>query len=135
MPSNISVQDVEPYALIPEDFPRPDVASSLAGFQNKLALVQFEGKLYLPGGTPPERFAKWSICEEQAQHLAMKSKECKAGKRAHMSETEILEQYLQRLLDARWHSDAETRWLIRRTAELLGWPAPSSAIAGASCGQ
>jgi hypothetical protein len=125
------------YSVIPNDFPRPDVAASLAGFQNKLALVEFEGKLYLPGGTPPERFQKWSICEEQAQHFAAKSLECKGegGKRAHMTEVEILEQYLQRILDARWHSDAETRWLIRRTAELLDWPVPASAMTGASCGQ
>jgi hypothetical protein len=51
-----------------------------------------------------------------------------------MSETEILEQYLARLMKTSWGSDDEMRWVIRRTAELLGWPVPDAAKAGtATC--
>lgn len=116
------------YAQVPDDFPRPEIASSISGYQSKLSLVEYEGKLYLPGGTPPELFARWEICEDLAQHLAVKSMESKAGKRAHMSETEILDQYLERLLKTGWGSDAEMKWVIRRTAELAGWPVPVTAI-------
>lgn len=116
------------YAQLPDDFPRPEIASAVAGSQAKLALVEHKGKFYVPGGTPPELFDRWEICEDLAQHLAVKSTECKAGKRSHMSEKEILDQYCVRLLKTGWGSDAEMKWVIRRTAELLGWAVPVSAI-------
>lgn len=113
---------------LPDDFPRPEIASAVAGFQSKLALVEYEGRFYVPGGTPPELLVRWDICEEIAQHLAVKSMECKAGKRSHMSEEEILAQYLERLLKTGWGSDAEMHWVIRRTAEFLGWQVPIAVI-------
>lgn len=114
---------------VPADFPRPTLASSVAGFQPKLALVAYEGKFYVPGGTPPERFSRWDVCEDLAQQFITKCKESKAGKRAHLSETEILDQYVPRLLKTGWGSDQEMRWVIRRAAELLGWQVPESAKA------
>lgn len=119
-----------PYS-VPSDFPRSPVVSSLAGYQPKLALVTFEGKYYLPGDTPPERYFRWDACEHLALQIVGKSRESKAGKRAHMYETEILDQYCERLLKTGWHSDEEMRWVIRRAAELLGWPIPPSAVANA----
>ena len=115
------------YAQVPGDFPRPDVASAIAGSQPKLALVRYEGKFYRPGGTPPERFERWDACEDLARQLVTKCRESKMGKRAHMSEVEILEQYLRRLLKTGWGSDNEMKWVIRRTAELLEWPLPEAA--------
>ena len=44
-----------------------------------------------------------------------------------MTEVEILDHYLVRLLKTGWGSDAEMRWVIRRAAELAAWPAPDSA--------
>lgn len=45
-----------------------------------------------------------------------------------MTELEILEQYLVRLLATGWVSPAEARWTIRRCAELLGgWLIPHEA--------
>ena len=120
---------------VPADFPRPDVASSVAGSQPKLALVGYQGKYYLPGGTPPERFARWDACEDLAQQFVPKCLESKSGKRAHMSETEILDQYLLRLMKTGWGSDNEMRWVIRRTAALLGWPVPEAATATATVGE
>ena len=119
---------------VPADFPRPDVASSVAGSQPKLALVGYEGKYYLPGGTPPERLARWDVCEDLAVQFVAKCLESKAGKRSDMSEVEILDQYLVRLMKTGWGSDDEMRWVIRRTAELLGWPVPEAASASAMVG-
>lgn len=58
------------------------------------------------------------------KQLAAKSIESKHGKRSHMTELAILEQYLQRLIATRWTSEAEARFIIRRAAELLNWPVP-----------
>lgn len=115
------------YVQVPDDFPRPEIASAVAGYQVKLALVEFNDRFYLPGATPPELFARWEICEDLAQHLAVKSTESKAGKRSHLSEEEILAQYLERILKTGWGSNAEMCWAIRRTAELLGWNVPETA--------
>jgi hypothetical protein len=113
---------------VPADFPRPGYLGSLAGVQPKLAMVEYEGRFYLPGATPPEVYSRWDICEDLAKQFARKSVESKAGKRAHMTEEEILAQYLPRLIAQKWTSEPEARWIMRRTAEMLGWPVPQSAL-------
>jgi hypothetical protein len=115
---------------VPEDFPRPAATSAVGGYQPKLALVEYDGKFYLPGATPPEVFKRWDICEDLAHQIAEKARESKRGKRKHMSDVDILDQYCGRLLKTAWGSDAEMRWVIRRTAALLDWPAPESASDG-----
>jgi hypothetical protein len=67
------------------------------------------------------------MCEDLAEQLVAKSLESKAGKRSHMTETEILAQYLPRLIETKWTSEAEAKWVIRRTGELLEWPLPACA--------
>lgn len=116
------------FAQVPADFPRPSYAGAVAGAQPKLLLTQYKGRFYLPGCTPPALYERWDICEDLARHLAEKSLESKAGKRAHMSEVEILDQYLPRLIATQWTSEAEARWVIRRTAEKLRWPIPTAAL-------
>lgn len=117
---------VEVVAL-PADFPRPVHLGAVSGAQPKLLMTQYQGRFYVPGCTPPELLERWNICEDLAQQLAAKSLESKVGKRAHMTETEILAQYLPRLIATNWTSEAEARWVIRRTGELLKWPMPASA--------
>lgn len=114
-------------APVPADFPCPVHAGTVGGAQPKLLLVEYDGQYYSPGCTPPEILLRWDICEDLAKQFAAKSLESKAGKRAHTSESEILGQYLSRLLRTGWVSDEECRWVIRRTAEILSWPAPPSA--------
>ena len=118
------------FAALPSDFPRPKNLGAVSGAQAKFLMTRYQGRFYSPGCTPPELIERWSACEDIAQQLSVKSRESKAGKRAHMTETEILDQYLPRLVATNWTSDAEARWVIRRTAELLGWPAPPSASLG-----
>jgi hypothetical protein len=80
------------YSKVPADFPRPDHLGAVAGAQPKLLLTGYQGRFYAPGCTPPKVWQRWDICEDLAQQLYRKSLESKAGKRAHMSETAILEQ-------------------------------------------
>lgn len=115
------------YAQVPADFPRPVHHGAVPGVQPKLLMTQYKGRFYLPGCTPPELFQRWDVCEDLAKQLSAKSLESQAGKRSHMSEVEILDQYLPRLIATRWTTEEEARWIIRRAAALLGWPVPPAA--------
>ena len=112
------------YSQIPVDFPRPEIHGAVSGFQPKLLLTQHAGKFYAAGCIPPELYSRWDRCENLAQQLAAKSLESKSGKRSHMSEIEVLEQYLPRLIATGWTSKPEARFIIRRAAQLLNWPVP-----------
>ena len=90
-------------------------------------MTKYEGRFYSPGCSPPELEERWCRCQNLVDQLVVKSLESKAGKRSHMTELEILDQYLPRLIDTEWTSEAEARWVIRRTAELLNWPVPPAA--------
>jgi hypothetical protein len=114
------------YAQVPADFPRPVQHGALPGAQPKFLATKYNGRFYAPGCTPPELYERWQICEDLAAQLAAKSLESKAGKRAHMSEVEILEQYLPRLIAQKWTSEPEARYIMRRVAERLRWPVPAS---------
>ena len=116
------------YSNVPADFPRPSHRGAVAGVHDKLLMKTYNGQLYPAGETPPEVFTRWDACEHLAMQLADKSTESKAGKRAHMSETEILAQYLPRIVATiRWASEEEARWVIRRVASILDWPVPVEA--------
>lgn len=117
--------DVE-FAKMPSDFPHPVAFGAVPGSQPKLLVTSYQGKFYSPGCSPPELYDRWQTCEEIAQALSIKSRESKAGKRSHLSEVAILEQYLLRLVENYWTSEAEARWVIRRVAQLLDWPSPST---------
>ena len=127
-------EEVE-YANVPSDFPPTVALGALPGAQPKLLVTSYRGKFYLPGCSPPEFYHRWLSCEDIAQELSIKSRESKAGKRSHMPEVAILEQYLPRLIDTHWTSEAEARWVIRRVAELLDWPIPSTASVDAQSRQ
>lgn len=113
---------------VPADFPKASVHSSVAGYQPKLALVSYEGGYYLPGGTPPELRSRWMVCGNLAQQFAAKSLESKSGKRARMEEVNILDQYCARAMTMGSGTDEEPKWVIRRSAAMLGWPAPPTSL-------
>lgn len=109
---------------VPVDFPRSSANYSIAGTQPKVALVEYEGKYYEPGCTPPELWETWTICEDLAHQFARKCLETKAGKRSAMSEPDILNQYYDRTLRLGWGTDEEIAWVFHRVAALLDWPEP-----------
>lgn len=126
VPSQKASDDTE-FSSIPSDFPRPARLGAVPGSQPKFLVINYKDRFYQPGATPPEVYERWELCENLAVQLANKSVESKAGKRMHMSEVEILAQYLPRLIAQQWTSEAEARWIIRRVAQMLAWPAPSTA--------
>lgn len=126
-PQPSTVSDKSKFSQVPADFPRPVHPDAVAGVMPKSLLVDYGRKLYPPGCTPPEMYERWDICEDLAQQLRSKSIEAKTGARAYMGKADILAEFLEQLLETDWGSDAEMRWVIRRTAELLQWPVPSDA--------
>lgn len=116
------------YAQVPADFPRTGVLSALPGVHLKFSAVKYEDKFYAVGCTPPEILERWEICEGLATLFVEKCRNNEAGKYAHLSRAEILERYCKRLMKTGWGSDAEMKWVIRRTAEFLAWPVPAIAI-------
>lgn len=115
------------FSKVPKDFPRPEHCGAVSGVQAKLLMTRWNGRFYLPGQTPPELYERWDVCEDLARQLSEKSAGSKSGKRSHLSEVEVLAQYLPRLIQTRWTTESEARWIIRRTAEMLGWPCPPDA--------
>jgi hypothetical protein len=107
---------------IPDDFPRPQHLGAVPGSQPKFLADEHEGRFYSPGCTPPELYARWQHCMQYVPQFVASCIETKKGKRSHMPETAILDQYLTRLIETRWVSDGEARWVIREAARLLGWP-------------
>ena len=118
---DMTLNQKEKYGPVPEDFPRPLLAGAVTGAQPKVVMVEYLGEFYLPGATPPERYERWDTCEDLAKQLSVKSLESKAGKRSHMSESEILQQYADRLQQTGWVSEQESKWVIQRVANMLGW--------------
>lgn len=115
------------FEQVPVDFPRPLHHGAVSGAHPKLLMTSYNGRFYSPGCTPPELYRRWDACEDLARQLAEKSLESKAGKRSHMSQIDILDQYLPRLIATKWHSEPEARWVIRRAAAMLDWPVPHAA--------
>lgn len=112
---------------IPCDFPRTARHAALPGSQPKLLVSEYKGHFYALGCSPPEVYERWEICEDLAKQLAEKAAISKQGKRSHMSEVDILDQYLVRLIALRWTSPEEARWVIRRVGAMLSWPSPQAA--------
>jgi hypothetical protein len=123
--ANTSKEPTENYC-VPAGFPRFIEHGAVPGAQPKFLATKYQGKIYVAGSTPPEVYARWEVCEDLAFQIQQRALASKAGKRSHMCEQEILTQYLPRLIKMRWTSEAEARWIIRRVAEMLGWPAPSA---------
>jgi hypothetical protein len=109
---------------VPDSFPRPSHLGAVPGVQSKFLAVEYQGRFYAPGCTPAELHERWQHCMHLVPQFVTSCIETKAGKRAHMPEADILDQYLVRLIEAKWVSDDEARWVIREAARLLGWPAP-----------
>lgn len=112
---------------VPDDFPRPMHVGAVPGAQPKFLAVEYKGRFYSPGCTPPELHERWQHCMSLVEQFVPTCIETKKGKRKDMPEVDILEQYLVRLIDAKWVSDDEARWVIREVARLLGWPMPEAA--------
>lgn len=109
---------------VPEDFPRAGRSGAVPGAQTKMLVTEYKGKFYETGSTPPEIYERWVICEDLGQQFAQSCIRTKQGKRADMSEEDILAQYYRRLVSTEWVTPLEGRWVMRRAAALIEWPLP-----------
>lgn len=107
--------------MVPDEFPRERISGAVPGAQPKYLATLYKGRYYLSGCTPPELYDRWCVCEDLAAQLSVKSLASKAGKRSHMTESEILHQYYERLVETSWTSRDEARWIMRRVAQQIGW--------------
>ena len=115
---------------IPPDFPVEQPVAALTGAQPKIA-VRYDAHSgsYTTALPDAELLARYEMCEDLARQLEQKCRKNRDTKYSQMSESEILISLLSKLLQAGWGSNAEMRWVIRRTAEILGWPTPAAANA------
>ena len=115
------------HSRVPANFPRPQHLGAVPGAQQKFLAVEYRGRFYSPGCTPPELYERWQYCISLVEQFVPACTDTKAGKRKGVPEVEILDQYLTRLIETRWCSEEESRWVIYETGKLLGWPTPEGA--------
>jgi len=109
------------YEKIPADFPKTVSSGAVPGAQPKFLASLYQGHFYEMGTSPPEVYSRWVICSDLVEQLVSKAFDSKKGKRSHMSEHEILEQYRTRLLAKNWTSPAEAEWIMTDVATRLNW--------------
>lgn len=115
---------------IPADFPREQVVASLSGAQPKLALrLDSDSGKYVSGPTEEDVKERYAVCEDLVNQLVAKCRSNRGAKYSHLSETQILERLLAQLFGTDWGTQAEMKWVIRRTAAALGWAIPADAMA------
>jgi hypothetical protein len=115
------------YAEVPDDYPYAPVRGAVSGYQPKVLLTSsLDGKYYSPGNAPNERWHDWNYSTTLVSAMVEKCLESKLGKRAHMSETEIISQYYKRALAAggRYGTEDQLRWTFTKVAKALAWPLP-----------
>lgn len=114
---------------VPADFPTSPMISTVPGAQSKFSSVLFDGHFYAPGSTPPEIHAAWLQCESLVHEFIARCLRNEHQKYRHLTREQILEQYCTRLQESGYGSSAQMRWVVRRCAAALGWPAPSNSSA------
>lgn len=110
--------------FVPNDFPRHDTISAVAGVQPKLVVRLVDGQ-YVAGMTDAELYERYSGCEDLAQQLADYCRR-KATEHPEWSRAFNLERAARGLASkvesGRWEfSSAEQGWVMQRCAVLLGW--------------
>lgn len=116
------------YAEVPADYPYRPPHSAVSGYQPKLLLSSSrDGKFYSPGNSPEERWHDWQYSANLTSAMVEKCRESKVGKRAHLSEEEIISQYFRRAVAAggRYGTEDQLKWTFTKVAEALAWPLPA----------
>lgn len=127
MSGSLSSNDAPNYAAVPADYPSEFVPGAVSGAHPKLLLTSSsDGRFYSPGATPETKWRDWQYSVSLASAMVEKCRASKAGKRHHMSESEILLQYYERAVKAngRYGTEEQLKWTFTKVAECLGWPVP-----------
>lgn len=114
------------YDEVPADYPYSPTPGALAGVQPKLRLTSFEGKFYSPGNAPDVRWRDWQYSLGLVHAMVDRCRESKRGKRAHMTEHDIILQYYERAIagTGRYGTEVQLKWAFTKVAETLSWPLP-----------
>lgn len=127
--TGLSMSDTPNYAEVPADYPYHPLHGAVPGYQPKLLLTSSaNGKFYSPGNAPHERWHDWNYSRALASAMAQKCLESKAGKRANMTEAEIILQYYHRAVKAngRYGTEEQLKWTFTQVSKALGWPLPEA---------
>jgi hypothetical protein len=79
------------------------------------------------GGTPSNRCLDWNVCEELALHLAGECARLQAEADRSVRPVDILLKSYRLVEALGWGEPPLLRWVVRRVAALLDWPAPDIA--------
>lgn len=115
------------YGDIPSDFPKSAPLKLFPKGPHAVHISMYEGKCYLAGGSPPEVWQSWQICQELVEHFKQTCLEEKSLRSNLLPEAEIIEFFFTATLAAGWGTDAEVAWIFRTVAMQLGWPIPLGA--------
>ena len=127
--TGLNMSDTPDYAEVPADYPYQPVRGAVSGYQPKLLLTSSaNGKFYSRGNAPHERWHDWSYSIALASAMVQKCLDSRAGKRAHMTEEEIILQYYLRALksNGRYGTEEQLKWTFTRVAIALAWPLPEA---------
>lgn len=127
--AGLNMPDTPDYAEVPADYPYLPMRGTVSGFQPKLLLTSSaNGRFYCPGNAPHERWHDWNYSTALASAMVQKCLESIAGKRAHMTEEEIILQYYLRALksNGRYGTEEQLKWTFTQVARDLAWPLPEA---------
>lgn len=107
---------------VPEDFPYQESLGCVTGAQPKMLLVEAQGR-FRQGGSPQsdQRRRDWLSAEDIAQQMRGYCTR-KLAEGAVPDECAALQRGLRGLRGKPWFDDAHNLWIMRRVANLLGWP-------------
>jgi hypothetical protein len=80
-----------------------------------------------PAGSASNRCLDWNVCEELALHLASECAQVQAEADRSVRPVDILLKSYCVIHAFGWGEPPLLRWIVRRVAALLQWPAPDIA--------
>ncbi|MDB5763928.1 MAG: hypothetical protein JWQ21_2923 [Herminiimonas sp.] len=100
---------------IPADFPRSAALLTLPKWEDSRLYSLYQGKYYLLGGSPPEVWTAWQMCDELVQHFIQ---ECLAAMVISplLPFEEIVLAHFEETLKRGWGTDAEIKWIFKHVA-------------------
>lgn len=114
------------YSGIPADFPIAAIPSALSGAHPKMSLIEEGGKFYAPGTAPSEVATAFEVCEDLVVQMVPY---CERKIDAFQGDQEAtLRAVFRSLLSKKWCTDLQSEWIVRKTAERLGWPFSQSIL-------
>jgi hypothetical protein len=108
------------YPGIPGDFPIEPAFAAIGGAQPKINLMQENGTFYAPGTSPSEVARAFDLCDDLVPQIAAyceRKLEAFGGDRAA-----TLRAVYQGLLNKRWCTAEQSKWVMRQTVQKMGWP-------------